>query len=87
MMRMSKKIATNKIIIIKMESKDQQFNFLHKPPQTYGMKVEEQLEFDRIRFCETLGQKSIPYFGIYGKLLLRGEILTKDMVPIPIPGQ
>ena len=48
-----------------MEKKAKSF-FLEEPDQTYGIKVDDNLEFDKIPYCDLLGQKSIPFLGIYG---------------------
>jgi hypothetical protein len=42
---------------------------LNKPNDNHGVKIDTKLEFDRIRFCELLGQKTVPHFGIYGNTI------------------
>ena len=64
-----------------MEKKARSF-FLEEPDQTYGIKVDDNLEFDKISYCDLLGQKSIPYLGIYGTYyyFFHDDVLMQVMI-------
>ena len=48
---------------------------LKRPKENFGLLTANKkpgtalAEYEHVRNCEVLGQKAIPYFGIYGRLL------------------
>ena len=41
---------------------------LQKPLETFGTEPDKSQEYFKIGYNQVLGQKCIPYFGIYGKI-------------------